>query len=309
MRKNSLKTWSGPASTIARWALVVLWVAVVASTNAQEDAASGCVDCHESHVESTADGPHGAIDADPSLAALYGTTSSCSGCHGDPSVHLESGDPADIISFGDGATAANRTERCLSCHAKNQPRFHATAHAQVGLDCLSCHAIHDAGPGSKLLDAGSRDASLELDSLVALDVASATCAGCHTATLADFEFNERHRLQEGILGCADCHDPHAPSSRRMLGGFKQQQCAQCHVDKTGPFIFEHGSLKVDGCVSCHEPHAGPNRHQLRFQSVAQLCYSCHIAVPGFHARFTGETVCTNCHSSIHGSNFDPAFLK
>jgi hypothetical protein len=48
---------------------------------------------------------------------------------------------------------------------------------------------------------------------------------------------------------------------------------------------------------------------LLFQNVAELCFSCHATVPGFHARFTLETQCTNCHSSIHGSNFDPFFLK
>ena len=35
----------------------------------------------------------------------------------------------------------------------------------------------------------------------------------------------------------------------------------------------------------------------------------YLVVPGFHTRFTNESVCTNCHSTIHGSNFDAAFLK
>lgn len=48
---------------------------------------------------------------------------------------------------------------------------------------------------------------------------------------------------------------------------------------------------------------------LTFQAVAELCYSCHVAVPGFHSRFTLDTQCTNCHSSIHGSNLDPYFLR
>ena len=95
----------------------------------------------------------------------------------------------------------------------------------------------------------------------------------------------------------------------LLGGFKQQQCTSCHTDKEGPFVFEHGSQRVEGCVACHDPHGSPNRHLLTFQSVADLCYSCHGVVPGFHTRFIADSQCTNCHSTIHGSNFDPFLLK
>lgn len=262
-----------------------------------------CADCHEEAVTTAHRGPHAVLDRDPGLAARHEVTSSCDGCHGDSTAHLETGDVDALFSFSTDRTATERSARCLSCHATDQPRFHATSHAQMGLDCTSCHRVHaeDAGPAMLAFDTSQP--------LLDLDPASTTCSSCHARALADFEFNERHRLQEGILGCQDCHDPHAPSNRRLLGGFKQQQCAQCHADKSGPFVFEHGSVMVDGCVSCHEPHGGPNRHQLTFQRVADLCYSCHIAVPGFHARFTNETVCTNCHSTIHGSNFHPAFLQ
>jgi hypothetical protein len=48
---------------------------------------------------------------------------------------------------------------------------------------------------------------------------------------------------------------------------------------------------------------------LKFQRTAELCFSCHAQVPGFHSRFTLDTVCTNCHATVHGSNFDRFFLK
>ena len=108
------------------------------------------------------------------------------------------------------------------------------------------------------------------------------------------------------------HD-HGRIGRVRLAGFKQEACIDCHTDKGGPFIFEHGSSKVDGCVACHTPHGSVNRHMLTFQATGDLCYSCHAVLPSFHGgtpqRFTANTNCTNCHSSIHGSNFDPFFMK
>jgi DmsE family decaheme c-type cytochrome len=139
--------------------------------------------------------------------------------------------------------------------------------------------------------------------------ANAVCNECHSDVFAEFEFNERHRLQEGVMGCTDCHSPHEPATRTHLAGFKQQQCVECHADKGGPFVFEHGSVQIEGCVACHQPHGAQNRHMLTFQNVAETCFSCHAVVPGFHARFTAETQCTSCHTTIHGSNFHPAFLK
>ncbi len=111
------------------------------------------------------------------------------------------------------------------------------------------------------------------------------------------------------MECISCHDPHKPSSRMMLGGFKQEACVRCHADKDGPYVFEHPALRVEGCVACHSPHGSPNRHLLHFQKDAELCLSCHALVPGFHSRFTLDTNCANCHSSIHGSNLDPGFLR
>ena len=195
---------------------------------------------------------------------------SCAGCHGDPSAHLEAGGGSEtIFSFNEGNTHIVNARACLDCHGDTHPGFFRSPHAQAGM----------------------------------------ACQDCHDSVFAQFEFNERHRLREGILDCQSCHDPHGPADRAQLGGFKQATCAECHADKAGPFVFEHGSSMVEGCTACHLPHGSPNRHMLKLQDVGALCYSCHAAVPGFHARFTLETNCANCHSSIHGSNFDQFFLK
>ena len=95
-----------------------------------------------------------------------------------------------------------------------------------------------------------------------------------------------------------------------LGGFKDEACIRCHTDKGGPFLFEHGSSRVEGCTICHEPHGSPNRHLLITQSISDLCFSCHTFAPAFHKGFDSRTTnCTSCHSTIHGSNLSRIFIK
>lgn len=241
------------------------------------------------------------------LASKAGAAMSCAACHGDPTQHLADGGGAETMQgFGDERTARAQSEVCLTCHSNTHPRFMAGPHAQAGLTCTTCHSIH-GGEGGSLLKAA--DNSLAADPFQNVGEASLSCAGCHEDVFTHFEFNERHRLREGVIGCVDCHNPHGTTARAQLGGFKQEQCVNCHADKGGPWVFEHGAQRVEGCTACHSPHGSPNRHLLNFQAVAELCYSCHAVVPSFHSRFTLETNCTNCHSTIHGSNFDPFFLK
>ncbi len=276
--------------------------AAAAESMASEELFETCAGCHDVEAAAFLRGPHSALDRE-GLAALHGAESGCTACHGDPTAHLDSGgEPGNIFAFGDGDLANAKSAMCLSCHGDAHPAFFSSRHARAGLDCGSCHSAHASDPASRFL----LKPSLETDFVSGT---SASCAECHADVFSQFEFNERHRLHEGILDCSSCHDPHASSARWRLGGFKQEACVSCHADKSGPFVFEHGSQRVEGCVACHQPHGSPNRHMLTFQSVADLCYSCHAAVPGFHTRFTNESVCTNCHATIHGSNFDPAFLK
>lgn len=264
-----------------------------------------CAGCHDDQIAAFRRGPHSILELDAGLAARFGR-SGCQGCHGDPAPHLDSGgEPGNLFAFSDAEPAPLKSARCLECHADAHPRFLRTRHAAAGLDCTSCHSAHSSDPTSRSL----LHPALGVETGDSAGTVSATCAGCHGEVFASFGFNERHRLQEGILDCASCHDPHEPQPRLALGGFKQDGCVGCHADKGGPFVFEHGAQRVEGCIACHEPHGSPNRHLLTFQSVAELCYSCHVAVPGFHTRFTADSICTNCHSTIHGSNFDPAFLK
>jgi DmsE family decaheme c-type cytochrome len=293
-------------------ALALLLALSLSPATAQEGeggppAASVCADCHEDQVTAFEANPHALLN-DPDWGAYGVEGGSCASCHAGAETHVEEGGgEGNIFAFGDEATPKARTEACLECHGDAHPRFFTSEHAQAGVACTSCHEIHQpAASAVALLRSGPMTTA---DPAHEVGAPTSVCAQCHGDVFSQFQWNERHRLQEGILSCTSCHDPHERSTRARLAGFKQEACFECHTDKGGPFVFEHGSSRVDGCVACHDPHGSPNRHMLKFQRAAELCLSCHAQVPGFHSRFNLDTVCTNCHSTIHGSNFDPFFLK
>lgn len=253
--------------------------------------------------------PHSVLDTEK-IAEDVGASTSCAACHGEPVPReKEPGVWAcdfEVFAFGDDDLPGVKSQLCLQCHLGEHGGFPGSEHARAGMACTDCHDVHGRDRGRWPLQ---KEITVHDGSALQSETPSATCARCHADVFSEFEFNDRHRLREGIIQCTSCHDPHQRQRRMALGGFKQETCMGCHPDKDGPFVFEHGSSRVEGCAACHTPHGSPNRHMLTFQAVAELCYSCHVAVPGFHASYTLDTQCTNCHSSIHGSHLDPYFLK
>ncbi len=240
-----------------------------------------CATCHEDWAEEFSGTPHA-------------QTRHCTACHGLADLHLETGGEGTIFAFKDIEPVLKKNQVCLSCHSDDSPVFFAGPHGKSAMDCISCHSIHYAGKGPKLLKQQGNE----------------NCSICHQDVMAKFEFSERHRLREGILDCVTCHDPHGPSPRQQLAGFKHQACLQCHTDKSGPFLHEHEALRIEGCTVCHDVHGSPNRHMLIYQSVSDLCFSCHTLAPSWHSGFDSRTTnCVTCHSTIHGSNLSPIFLK
>ncbi|MEM8964551.1 MAG: cytochrome c3 family protein [Acidobacteriota bacterium] len=273
-----------------------------ASSTTSESTIEICGACHEEQYLRVSSA-HALLDDGGEWQDQWGFESSCVACHGDARAHIDSGGSIEtMVGFTEDEPAPVRWSACLTCHSDDHAGFPLSSHARAGFACATCHEVHAPRPTANLLKpARPMDARL--------GAGSATCAECHGDVVTQFAFNERHRLQEGSISCVDCHNPHQASARTRLASFKQQACTTCHADVDGPFVFEHGASRVEGCVACHTPHGGPNRHMLKFQNVHDTCYSCHAVVPGFHLNFSRETNCSNCHSTIHGSNFDPAFLK
>lgn len=269
-----------------------------------------CNLCHGDKFQSLARNPHAILDT-ADWQALTGEALTCRNCHGDVGEHLREAGRGPVFAFRE-EPATERNARCLGCHGDSHPDFDRSPHARAGLACTSCHQQHAEPAATALLRMPAEAADTG-----SLDAGSRVCYECHGEQFAEAQYNERHRLREGVLQCTSCHDPHAPAARSLLGGFKQEQCVACHSDKGGPFVFEHGASRVEGCTACHSAHGSPNRHMLAHQRVAELCFTCHATVPAFHGganlavppRFGLDTQCTSCHSAIHGSHFDPFFLR
>jgi DmsE family decaheme c-type cytochrome len=112
---------------------------------------------------------------------------------------------------------------------------------------------------------------------------------------------------------------------RMVGQalLNEEPCLQCHIDKRGPFVYEHPPVLIEGCEICHYPHGSTNTRLLRRPVVFTLCLQCHNGAGTFGTRNNGETplspmhnllnpryqFCTTCHVRIHGSNSDAFFLR
>jgi DmsE family decaheme c-type cytochrome len=159
------------------------------------------------------------------------------------------------------------------------------------------------------------------------------CYSCHPAERVQFEMPSKHRVNEGVVQCSDCHNPHGSSaSTSRMGGSSamlqpafdnEEPCLKCHVDKRGPFVFEHASVRIEGCEGCHVPHGSMNAKLLTRPVVFTVCLECHNGAGTFGRENVGVFQlspahnlldpkyqhCTLCHVRIHGSNSDPTFLR
>ncbi len=261
-----------------------------------------CQNCHEELSKSFGESPHFKTTLDTRGGPSH---QGCEACHGPGKAHVDAGgDPKKIYSFK-GKPSAETAKRCLSCHqyTAEHANFIRSQHNINNVSCIDCHSPHHAKDRETLLVA--RQPQL--------------CYGCHLEQKAEFAKPFHHRVNEGLVQCSDCHNEHGGYVRRQLRTTvdEQQVCVKCHVDKAGPFAFEHQPVKVDGCRQCHMPHGSSNPRMLTRPTVNLLCLECHTftvdsaapAIPTFHNQSQKYQACTLCHTQIHGSNFSEFFFQ
>ncbi len=260
--------------------------------------AETCATCHAEIATKFASNAHS------KLALEHGGKGvTCEGCHGPGREHVESGCDATKLFQFSKESAKEIDGRCLSCHAGNHANFERSTHGSAGVSCTSCHSTHAAKSEEHML----KVAEPEL------------CYGCHTDAKASFAQPSHHRVNEGLMKCSDCHDPHGTFEDKNLKAAIDENavCTKCHAETAGPFVYEHPPIKTEGCTSCHFAHGSPNPRLLTRNNVNSLCLQCHSAsanftapgTPSFHNMGNQYQACTTCHVQIHGSNASNVFFK
>ena len=181
-----------------------------------------CKTCHEDIYNNFDKSPHWKTTLDKHGGPAK---QGCEACHGPGQEHIDGGgDKAKIFSFKT-ALAKQVNERCLECHAsgKDHVNFSRTAHGENNLSCLSCHSSHHSSTDQFLLVKKQPE----------------LCYTCHQNKKAQFNMPFHHRVEEGLVECSDCHNPHGGFIGKQLrsAAARDSVCFTCHVDKQGPFVF------------------------------------------------------------------------
>jgi DmsE family decaheme c-type cytochrome len=224
----------------------------------------------------------------------------CESCHGAGKAHVESGGDKSKIFSPSTAAPKQVDATCLACHSDAHPNFLRSPHAKANVSCIGCHSVHKAAPDTALLKVSQ----------------PSLCFQCHTDVKPSFDMPFHHKMNEGLIQCSDCHDAHGTFGNNNLKSTADQNaiCTKCHTETRGPFVYEHTVVKAEGCLGCHTPHGSQNARLLNMPNVNTLCNQCHspVASSTVHGMSAGSselTPCTSCHTYIHGSNVNPAFLR
>ena len=237
-------------------------------------------------------------------------TPTCTSCHGESLDHRNNPDGTDVRPVPDVVfktpslhdTVEERNAPCIGCHQGGDQMFWAASkHETRDVACVDCHDMHT-------------DSDPVRDKLTQPTV----CFDCHKDKRSQINKPYRHPVREGMMACSNCHNPHGSAGPRMMvRDSVVDTCYQCHMEKRGPFIWNHQPVTED-CTICHNPHGTTVPAMLKVRPPF-LCQQCHeqghrttvpvVGPDGGFQGFAGPDItmgrsCLNCHTNIHGSN-DP----
>ncbi|MEQ1949197.1 MAG: DmsE family decaheme c-type cytochrome [Bryobacteraceae bacterium] len=328
MAEKKVRQWGTHWRTVARVVLLAIGVLAafdviksVAIAQTAKDAGgfvgtATCKGCHPTISATFFRNPHYKSVAAGNLPPDH---TGCEGCHGPGQEHAESKGKTPIARVFPKMQANQVLDACLNCHAKDlsKANIQHSQHTEAGVVCTNCHSVHNS-PVKKFLLA-SKQPDL--------------CYTCHGDVRAQFSMPFKHRVNEGTVLCTDCHNAHGTYAATWRMGARprmvdqrlgnEEPCLKCHVDKRGPFVFEHASVRVDGCETCHIPHGSANAKLLKRPVAFMVCLECHNGAGNF-GRSNDSVIlqgsnhnlldpryqrCTSCHVRIHGSNSSDHFFR
>lgn len=274
-----------------------------------------CEGCHgpgQAHVDSGGD-PTKILQLSKMTAKQVDTT--CLGCHA--SAH-----PNFLRS--DHAKAGVSCTSCHSIHGLDLAAITAVSIPPAGGTAkksrLSARLFTELKPDGSVTDpmqwiAASAEVPGQNPDLLRAPQPQ-LCVGCHSDVKSAFSQPFHHKVNEGLMKCTDCHDAHGTFGGSQLRSTADQNmiCTKCHTETRGPFVFEHAAVKSEGCVGCHTPHGSQNARLLNVPNINQMCNQCHspVAAGTIHGMGAGSAEvqsCVGCHTMIHGSNVNAAFIR
>jgi DmsE family decaheme c-type cytochrome len=209
-----------------------------------------------------------------------------------------------------GSDGTVGTEICKACHEDRFKTYMMSTHSKKAIPgspankdgCESCH-----GPGAAHVEkSGEGGVGIFIFSKRIADAQakSAKCLACHSEQKALSFWDMGRHKNEGV-SCDNCHTLHS-GTRKNLKGPQPDLCYSCHKDiraqqnRTSHHPIREGKLK---CTDCHDQHGAFGPHQLKADSVNELCYQCHAEKRGPYMwpHPPVEESCLNCHTP-HGSN-------
>jgi predicted CXXCH cytochrome family protein len=176
-----------------------------------------CVMCHEPKLKEFMLGPHKVVEVPkpkveippkPRDEKLEWGAYACEACHGSGKKHAESPSRGNIIQPAklnpdDVGPICGKCHEIIAAHSG----IVTSGHPWIQMKCTDCHSIHrDSNKNEQegILYARTPEKINRL------------CSRCHADVWASFQKPFRHRLPEGAMSCADCHQ--APSLRQALEG-------------------------------------------------------------------------------------------
>jgi len=239
----------------------------------------------------------------------------CSACHEEE--HTLSGSPTGLQFAADSKPMKAVARRMYTMTDAINGKFLAKIdNSGMPVTCGTCHQ----GRINPELQGPALDVAESAEGHPVQATPPEPCFQCHADGRAAFSLPFRHKVEEGLISCTDCHERHGADNKPhpMTATQIDRVCTKCHTETAGPFTHEHAVVKTEGCVACHEPHGGSHPNLLNRAKVDTICLLCHYpsrtsttGAPVSQAHDLGTQLqpCTACHADIHGSNTSAALLK